>query len=73
MKFLRIIATIFVIMIAYKAETFAFAKKTLVSIEHHSNQIQVQEWQRAITTIMASIPIIAIIIIIVIWWKPLNN
>ena len=59
-----------VIVIAGAAEAVAYAERALVSIEHHHNQLQIYEWHKAITTIMVSIPIVAIIAILVIWFKP---
>jgi hypothetical protein len=60
-------------MVACLAETYANIEKALVSFEHHYTQVQIQEWYRAMNTLMVTIPIVAIIIIVAIWWKPLNN
>lgn len=71
MKLLRIATTIVVIAIAYIAETYASAEVTqVISVQ---NYLKLLEWHRAMITVMVSIPVIALVVIVAIWWNPLKQ
>ena len=78
MKELRIAVTFIVLALVYSAEVYVNATAHLnqsVNTDHINAKtfIEIQEWHRAMSTLMISVPIMGIIILFVTWWEPLKQ